>query len=184
MSRKNKHGVVAPKCKFENKEDCTDPNCPVHGEQSKTPSDDDLTPSAAAAAPGTLCVSSEADIVCGQPREAHTFGAAKGDVGLDHEFEATREPSAEDLDAVAADQKAADQTGGEKGAAALDAAEAEAAKVAEAAVEVPLSDEAVRGILAEDVAQVLRDARELIVHMRHPNEFTQTLVERIDELLK
>lgn len=33
------------------------------------------------------CQSAEAGIVCGQPKEAHTEEAAKGDVGMDHPYE-------------------------------------------------------------------------------------------------
>lgn len=32
------------------------------------------------------CASAEAGIVCGEPKSAHTNEAAKGDVGMDHEF--------------------------------------------------------------------------------------------------
>lgn len=32
------------------------------------------------------CASFEAGIVCGQPEKAHTKAAAKGDVGMDHDF--------------------------------------------------------------------------------------------------
>src|SRR6266700_3155024 len=36
--------------------------------------------------PQTACASAEAGIVCGEPLSAHTHEAARGDVGMDHDY--------------------------------------------------------------------------------------------------
>lgn len=88
-----KNAVVDVKCK-KTAEECKDADCPVHGgpkpEELPAPgakAEDELTPSAQAAPPGTVCVHVDGNTPpCGQPRAAHTVATAKGDVAFDHDF--------------------------------------------------------------------------------------------------
>jgi hypothetical protein len=100
QGRQVKNTVMTAKCKL-TREECRDPNCPVHGEPDEDgkpegdSKDEDLTPSAHKAAPRSICGSKDwingadefvRDMICGRPREEHTIDAATNKVGMDHEF--------------------------------------------------------------------------------------------------
>jgi hypothetical protein len=154
-TREVKQTVVKAKCD-KAREDCKDANCPVHGEpQDEAPdSAEKLTRSAEKAIPGSICGSTEAGIVCGRPREEHTIGAAKGDVGMDHEFVMS------------------------EGSLKTAEAEAQGLRVAEGGTKVPLIAD-----LTPDLRQVLVDAQGLVKNIHHQNDFTTGLVDRIERIL-
>lgn len=64
-----------------------------------------------------------------------------------------------------------------KGADKLEAAEAEGMKLIEGAEQTPLI------AVSDDIRSILTDAKPLIQHLSHPNDFSRNLVERIERVL-
>jgi hypothetical protein len=203
-----KNAVVDVKCK-KSAEECKDAQCPVHmkaetAEKSAEEGEEDkLTPSALAAPAGTVCKNTDGDILCGRPREEHTIKAARGDVAFDHDFV----PSYKGDEKVAAAEAAgrAIAESGEKvplvpeehsDAPSEDrdlirfvmskgySARGAIGLLASARTEIAADFEKERASdLDATVKEALTHALGLIKHIPHQNDFTKSLVTRIEDIL-
>jgi hypothetical protein len=203
--KETKNAVVDAKCK-KSAEECKDAQCPVHMKTEtaeKSAEEEDLTPSALAAPAGTVCKNTDGDILCGRPREEHTIKAARGDVAFDHDFV----PSYKGDEKVAAAEAAgrAIAESGEKvplvpeeqsDAPSEDrdlirfvmskgySARGAIGLLASARTEIAADFEKERASdLDATVKEALTHALGLIKHIPHQNDFTKSLVTRIEDIL-